>query len=70
VLEEWPFPAEADMVEVHLDEHDPVPDVMGRFMLQAHRDLAGLSDENRKSWAGVISALEADLDQARLPGTS
>ncbi len=70
ILEEWPFPTEAEMAEVQLDEHDPVPDVMGRFMLEAHRDLAGLSEENRRSWAGVISALEADLGDAGHPGTS
>lgn len=68
ILDEWPFPCEAEMVEVHLEERNPVPDIMGRFMLEAHRDLAELSEENRRSWAGVISALEADLIDARLPG--
>jgi anti-anti-sigma factor len=68
ILEEWPFPTEADMAEVRLDEHNPVPDIMGRFILEAHRDLAGLSEENRRSWADVISALEADLNDVRHPG--
>jgi anti-anti-sigma factor len=61
VLEEWPFPTEAEMAEVQLDERHPVPSLMGRIILEAHRDLAELSEQNRISWAGVISALEADL---------
>lgn len=68
ILEEWPFPTEADMEEVHLNEHNPVPDLLGRFILEAHRDLAGISEENRRSMAGVISALEADLDDVTTPG--
>ncbi len=70
ILEEWPFPTEAEMAEVPWDERNPVPDIMGRFILEAHRDLAGLSEENRRSLEGVISALEADLGDIRHPGAS
>jgi hypothetical protein len=33
-------------------------------MLDAHRDLASLSEANRQAFAGVISALECDLPDA------
>lgn len=61
IVDEWPFDAEANLAEVPLENHDPIPDIMGRVMLDAHRDLAELSEENRRSFADVISALEADL---------
>jgi anti-anti-sigma factor len=67
ILEAWPFETEVAMEEIPLGGHDPMPDVMGRFMLEAHRDLAELSDENRRTFAGVISALEADLQDDRHP---
>jgi anti-anti-sigma factor len=61
VLEEWPFPTEADMAEIELDERRPIPSMMGQIILEAHRDLAEVSEHNRLEWGGVISALEADL---------
>ena len=63
IVEQWPFEQEAKLAEVPLEGKDQQPDVMGRVMLEAHRDLASLSEENRQAFAGVISALEADLDQ-------
>jgi anti-anti-sigma factor len=60
IVERWPFAEEASVSEVSLDDDDLLPDIMGRIMLEAHRDLASLSDENRLVYAGVISALESD----------
>ena len=64
ILERWPFEDEASVSEVPLDTEDLLPDLMGRLMLDAHRDLAALSEENRQAFAGVISALESDLHGA------
>ncbi len=61
IVERWPFPEEASVSEVPLDDGDLLPDIMGRLMLDAHRDLASLSEANRQAFAGVISALESDL---------
>jgi anti-anti-sigma factor len=63
IVDQWPFEQEAKLAEVPLEGKDQQPDVMGRVILEAHRDLASLSEENRQAFAGVISALEADLDQ-------
>jgi hypothetical protein len=38
-------------------------DLMGRLILDAHKDLAALSDENQATFAGVIAALEAELNR-------
>ena len=70
IVEQWPFEEEVNVSEVPLDTKDLVPDVIGRIMLDAHRDLAALSDQNREAFAGVISALEADLDRRRGTGTA
>jgi anti-anti-sigma factor len=64
IVERWPFAEEASVSEVPLDDGDLLPDLMGRLMLEAHRDLASLSEENRRAFAGVISALESDLHGA------
>jgi anti-anti-sigma factor len=63
IVEKWPFEQEARLSEVPLDAKDQRPDIMGRVILEAHRDLAELSDENRQAFAGVIAALEADLER-------
>jgi anti-anti-sigma factor len=63
IVEQWPFDQEAKLSEVPLEAKEQLPDIMGRVMLEAHRDLASLSDENRAAFAGVIAALEADLDR-------
>jgi anti-anti-sigma factor len=65
IVERWPFAEEASVSEVPLDDEDLLPDIMGRLMLDAHLDLASLSEGNRQAFAGVISALESDLHEAR-----
>jgi anti-anti-sigma factor len=68
LVDKWPFDEEARVVEVPLDCGDQMPpEVMGRLILDAHRDLAALSDENRQTFAAVISALETEVGQASLP---
>jgi anti-anti-sigma factor len=69
IVEAWPFASDGNMVEVPLREQEPLWDV-GRCILEAHRDLANLSDENRRAFAGVISALAAELDTPMNPGGS
>jgi anti-anti-sigma factor len=64
LLESWPFAEEASVSELPLDDGDLVPDIIGRLMLDAHRNLASLSEENRLAFSGVISALESDLHRA------
>lgn len=63
--EEWPFDEEAEVIEVPLAIEEVQPDIMGRFILEAHQDLAALSDENHSTFAGVIAALSADLERKR-----
>jgi hypothetical protein len=38
---------------------------MGRLVLDAHRDLASLSDGNRRVFGEVVEALEAELGPTR-----
>ena len=65
IVDKWPFDEEIAVSEVPLDSRDLRPDVMGRVILEAHKDLAAMSDKNRAAFAGVISALEADLNRKR-----
>jgi anti-anti-sigma factor len=62
IEEQWPFEQEATLDEVPLESKDPLPDAMGRVMLEAHRDLAALSEANRQAFTGVIVALESELE--------
>lgn len=55
----WPFDETWALGEVPLDASDATEQQLGAVMLEAHKDLAGLSDQNRESFAAVISALEA-----------
>jgi anti-anti-sigma factor len=64
IVERWPFAEEASVSEVPLDDGDLLPDIMGRLVLDAHRNLASLSDDNSQAFAGVISAMESDLHDA------
>jgi anti-anti-sigma factor len=64
ILDRWPFAEEASVSELPLDGGDMMPDIIGRLMLDAHRDLASLSEENRQAFSGVIAALESDLPGA------
>jgi len=65
IVEQWPFEQEARVAEVPLESRDPVPDVMGRIMLEAHRDLAAMSDQNRLAYSEVVATLEAELNRRR-----
>jgi anti-anti-sigma factor len=62
ILDAWPFADEVDLAEVPLENRDLPSDVLARVMLEAHRDLAEMSEENQRTFADVISALEADLE--------
>ena len=61
IVEQWPFEQEARLSEVPLESRELMPDVMGRVMLEAHRDLAALSEENQVAYAEVVATLEAEL---------
>jgi anti-anti-sigma factor len=63
LVEKWPFEEEAKVSEVDLDQGDLIPDIMGRMILDAHRELASLSEQNRQTFGGVISELESDLER-------
>lgn len=65
VLDAWPGDTEPAMQELTLDNDDASASFMGRSMLIAHRNLAELSEENRRSFADVIAALEAELQEDR-----
>ena len=67
IEDHWPFDEEARMREIPLEASDLEPDVMGRFILEAHRDLASLSESNQRTFGGVISALAADLKRRTEP---
>jgi anti-anti-sigma factor len=61
IVERWPFEQEAELAEVPLESREMQAAIMGRLILDAHRDLASLSTENQETFAGVIAALEAEL---------
>jgi anti-anti-sigma factor len=63
IVEQWPFDHEARVSEVPLENRDLMPDVMERVILEAHRDLASLSEENRLAYAEVVATLEAELNR-------
>ncbi len=65
IVENWPFDQEASVTEIPLESKDMQPAIMGRFILDAHRDLASLSEENQETFAGVIAALETELNRER-----
>jgi anti-anti-sigma factor len=61
VVDSWPFEQSMELYEIPLEEKPLLAYVMGNLMLDAHRDLAAVSDENRRVFGGVIEALEAEL---------
>lgn len=65
VLDAWPGETEPSLQEMRLEDDDASASGLGRSMLAAHRELATLSDENRRTFADVIAALEADLQEDR-----
>jgi anti-anti-sigma factor len=62
MVPEWPFEEEPRVAEVPCEIEEPQAEALGRFMLEAHRDLASLSEANQKAFGGVVSALEAEID--------
>jgi anti-anti-sigma factor len=65
VLDAWPGDSEPALREMTLTDDDATIGILGHSMLAAHRNLAELSDENRRSFAEVIAALEAELQEDR-----
>jgi anti-anti-sigma factor len=66
LVEKYPFDPEPGLDEVVLDSKaDPGGRVMGRLVLDAHRDLASLSDGNRRVFGAVVDALESELGPVR-----
>lgn len=65
ILDAWPFDRGMELFEVPLEEKPLLAYAMGSLMLDAHRDLASLSDENKRVFGGVIEALEAELSSHR-----
>ncbi len=63
MTEHWPFEKEPRLSEVPLETKEFLPDVMGRVMLEAHRDLVAMSEDNKLAFSGVVAALEADLNR-------
>jgi len=61
MLEEWPLESPAELVEIPIGDSELVPDVLGHIMLDAHRDLASLSEQNQQSFGPVVAALENQL---------
>ncbi len=66
VVDEWPEATEPVLQEMSLENDDPSTSFLGRSVLAAHRELAELSEQNRRSFADVIAALEAELQADRL----
>ncbi|HEY3494850.1 MAG TPA: STAS domain-containing protein [Polyangiaceae bacterium] len=57
--ERWPFDETLVLGEVPLGASGVTEEQLGPVMLEAHRDLAALSDQNRRTFADVIAALES-----------
>ena len=66
-LEHWPLDDSLTLGEVPLGTGEWTPEQVGRVMLEAHRDLAALSEKNRQSFADVIAALEAECEATNRP---
>ncbi|HEX7509261.1 MAG TPA: STAS domain-containing protein [Polyangia bacterium] len=63
MLAEFPYDPGVDLREIPLADlassHD---NQMGHLILDAHRDLAAVSEESRETFRQVIDSLEADLE--------
>lgn len=72
MVDEPPGDAPADLVAVQLAPWTGAgaPGALGRVVLDAHRDLAALSEKNRDEYRDVIAALEADLAAAKTTSRS
>jgi anti-anti-sigma factor len=62
ILDEYPYVDTTPLVDVPLDAPDGEPE-LGRVILDAHRDLARLSERNLDVYRDVIAALEAELGE-------
>jgi hypothetical protein len=66
MLAEFPYDPGVDLREIPLTDLPSSQDSrkdsqLGHFILDAHRDLASVSDESRETFREVIATLEADL---------
>lgn len=69
MLAEFPYDPGVDLREIPLDELAGFPDgPMGHLILDAHRDLAAVSEESRETFRQVIDTLEADLEGTETHG--
>jgi anti-anti-sigma factor len=66
MLDEYPYEDDAPLAEVSLEprESGAAEPHLGRVILDAHRDLACISERNREVYRDVIAALEAELRAA------
>lgn len=72
MVDAYPFEEEpTSLTEVPLDAlQGSASDLdLGRIILDAHRDLAGVSERNVEAYREVIAALEADLASAARPAS-
>jgi anti-anti-sigma factor len=68
MVEEPPFDWQPRLEEVTLAAPQTEDSTsLGRMILEAHRDLAGLSARNREEYRDVIAALEAELRRPPRP---
>ncbi len=61
MLEDWPLDTPVELAEIPMGEAELVPDLLGHIMLDAHRDLASLSEQNQLSFGPVVATLEDQL---------
>lgn len=63
MVDEYPFDPQVELKDVPI-ESDVSPQV-ARVMLDAHRTLAELGEQNRSAYADVIAALDAEVRKRR-----
>jgi anti-anti-sigma factor len=72
MLDEYPYRHDGPFTEIALEPSDcgagAEPEI-GRILLDAHRDLACISERNLEVYRDVIAALEADLGSKAPPST-
>lgn len=65
VVEDPPVGLPSELADVPLGPAGAEADTVGRAILDAHRDLAALSERNQDTYREVIATLEAELAAAR-----
>jgi hypothetical protein len=66
LVDEYPFAPEPELSEVRLDGRVHAAErALGQAVLDAHRDLATLSERNRREFGEVVTALERELHPPR-----